>query len=125
MELYSEQNLSDLNNIVERFRTNLKGFFKENHYLLTLLLIAAIVDCFSTIYFMHSVGPAKEIHPLIRQLGFIVGPTGGPILGKLLQVCFGVPVLIYLKKHSAHILAFTAVMYSWAAVSNFLTYMIF
>ena len=123
MEIYSEQNLRDIENITSRFRKNLKGFFAEYHYLITLLIIAAVVDAASTIYFMHIVGPEKEIHPIIRELGFAYGPTLGPIFGKILQIATGMIAVIYLRKHAAYILAITAVMYSWAATANFLGFM--
>ena len=125
IQLYSEQNIIDLNNIHSRFNRNLKGFFEENHYYITLLIIAAIVDGASTIYFMHLVGPEKEIHPVIRELSFILGPTSGPIAGKLLQLSIGMIATIYLRKYGSYILVITAVMYSWAATSNFLSYMVF
>ena len=63
MQLYSEQNLRDIETIANRFKRNTQGFLNEHHYLITLLIIAACVDAASTIYFMHTVGPHKEIHP--------------------------------------------------------------
>lgn len=125
MELYSEQNLRDLRAIKTRFQRNSKNFLKENHYLITLLIIAAAVDAASTIYFMHIVGPQKEIHPIIRELGFILGPTVGPIFGKFLQITVGLFAVVYLRKYAKHIIAITAVIYSWAATANFLAYLNF
>lgn len=125
MKLYSEQNLRDLNRVYARFQNNAKGFFKENHYYITLLIIAAVVDAASTIYFMHIIGPEKEIHPMIRFLAFEFGPTIGPIVGKLLQISLGMFAVIYLKKYAIHIIVITAIMYSWAATANFLAFMYF
>ena len=125
MELYSDQNIRDLRAIKIRFQRNSKNFLEDNHYLITLLIIAAVVDAASTIYFMHMVGPQKEIHPIIRELGFILGPTLGPIFGKILQITVGLVAVIYLRKYAKHIIAITAVMYSWAATANFLAHLNF
>ena len=125
IRLYSEQNIIDLNNIHSRFSTNLKGFFKVHHYYITLLIIAAIVDGASTIYFMHLVGPEKEIHPIIREMSFFFGPTKGPIFGKIFQFSIGMLAAIYLRKYAKHIFVITAIMYSWAATANFLSYLDF
>lgn len=125
MQLYSEQNLRDIETIANRFKRNTQGFLNEHHYLITLLIIAACVDAASTIYFMHTVGPHKEIHPIIRELGFMLGPTVGPIIGKIIQIIVGMTAVIYLRKYAKHILAITAVTYSWAATANFLTHLNF
>lgn len=83
------------------------------------------MDAASTIFFMHTVGPHKEIHPIIRELGFALGPTAGPILGKILQILIGMTAVIYLRKYAKHILVITATMYSWAATANFLAHLNF
>ena len=123
MEIYNEENLNDIKNIGQRFRTNYKNFWQEHHYYVTLLIIAAVVDCFSTIHFMHIIGPEKEIHPMIRELSFLLGPLHGPILGKMLQVSIGMIAIIYIKKYSILLIVITAIMYSWAATANFIAFM--
>ncbi|MCH2208671.1 MAG: hypothetical protein MK132_22760 [Lentisphaerales bacterium] len=125
MQLYSEQNLRDFNNIASRLKRNSQDFIIEHHYFITLLIVAASVDAASTIYFMHTVGPQLEIHPVIRELGFILGPTLGPILGKILQITVGMSAVIYLRKYAKYILVIAAVIYSWAATANFLTHLNF
>ena len=122
MELYSDKNKKDFMTAVNRIRTNAGEFLRENRMLIYLLIIAGFVDLLSTIYFMQHVGPHKEIHPIIRHLGFAYGPVVGPSLGKFAQIFLGLFAVLYFRKYGKFILAFAAVMYSWAAVANFLAY---
>ena len=122
MEIYSEKNRQDIVNAVNRIRGNAGEFLVENRRLIYLLVIAGFVDLLSTIYFMQIVGPYKEIHPVIRYLGFEYGPVAGPAIGKFAQIFLGMFAVLYFRKHAKFLLAFVAVMYSWAAVANFLAY---
>lgn len=124
MELYSERNKQDVVKVFSRLKTNYQGFYEENKGLIFLLIAAAVMDCLSTIYFMHEVGPAKELNPLIRYLGHSFGPLYGPIIGKYLQISVGMIGVIYFRQIAKHILVFTACMYSWAACANFIAFMI-
>ena len=72
---------------------------------------------------MQTVGPQKEIHPVIRYLGFAYGPVVGPAIGKFAQIFLGLLAVLYFRKYARFIIVFAAVMYSWAAVANFLAYM--
>jgi hypothetical protein len=122
MELYSEKNKQDIVTAVNRIRGNAGEFLIEHRRLLYLLVIAGFVDLLSTIHFMQIIGPEKELHPIIRYLGYEYGPVIGPSLGKFSQIFFGLFAVLYFRKHAKFILAFVAVMYSWAAVANFLAY---
>ena len=124
MELYSEQNKKDVLRAFTRIRTNYQGFYEENKGLIYLLIAAAVVDCLSTIYFMHEVGPSKELNPMIKYLGYSLGPLYGPILGKYLQISVGMIAVIYFRPLAKHILVITACLYSWAACANFIAFMI-
>lgn len=124
MELYSEQNKQDVLKAYSRIKTNYQGFYEEHKGLIFLLIAAAVVDCLSTIYFMHEVGPSKELNPMIKYLGYILGPLYGPILGKYLQISVGMIAVIYFRPLAKHILVITACMYSWAACANFIAFMI-
>ncbi len=51
-----------------------------------LLLLSAVLDALSTIYFMNKVGPHIESNLLVRQLSYSLGIIWGPVLGKILQI---------------------------------------
>ena len=123
MEIYSEQNKQDILKFFTRIKSNYDGFYEEHKGLIFLLIAAAVVDCLSTIYFMHEVGPAKELNPVIRYLGYNLGPLYGPILGKYLQISVGMIAVIYFRNLAKHILVITACLYSWAACANFIAFM--
>ena len=124
MELYSEQNKQDVLKAYTRIKTNYQGFYEEHKGLIFLLIAAAVMDCLSTIYFMHEVGPSKELNPMIKYLGYSLGPLYGPLLGKYLQISIGMIAVIYFRPLAKHILVITACMYSWAACANFIAFMI-
>jgi len=124
MELYSEQNKRDVLKAYTRIKTNYQGFYEDNKGLIFLLIVAAVMDCLSTIYFMHEVGPSKELNPMIKYLGYSLGPLYGPLLGKYLQISVGMIAVIYFRPLAKHILVITACMYSWAACANFIAFMI-
>ena len=122
VQIYSDKNKHDIMAATNRIRENAGQFMMENRKLLYLLVIAGFVDLLSTIYFMQTVGVHKEIHPLFRHLGFAYGPVVGPILGKFAQIFLGLFAVLYFRKHAKLIIVLAAVMYSWAAVANFLTH---
>lgn len=124
MLVYSQQNKEDLLKVYSRLKNNYQGFYEENRGLIFLLIAAAVMDCLSTIYFMHEVGPSKELNPLIKYLGYSFGPLYGPIIGKYLQISVGMIGVIYFRPLAKHILVITACMYSWAACANFIAFMI-
>jgi hypothetical protein len=123
MEIYSEENKRDILKAFKRFRNNADGFWFEHRKLIYLLIIAGFVDLLSTIFFMQEVGPHKELHPVIRYLAYSYGPIYGPIIGKFSQIFMGVLAVIYFRKHAKFVIVLAAVMYSWAAVANFIAFL--
>lgn len=124
MLVYSQQNKEDITKAYTRLKNNYQGFYEDNKGLIFLLIAAAVVDCLSTIYFMHEVGPSKELNPLIKYLGYSLGPLYGPVVGKYLQISVGMIAVIYFRQFAKHILVITACLYSWAACANFLAFML-
>ena len=124
MLVYSQQNKEDITKAYTRLKNNYQGFYEDNKGLIFLLIAAAVVDCLSTIYFMHEVGPSKELNPLIKYLGYSLGPLYGPVVGKYLQISVGMIAVIYFRQFAKQILVITACLYSWAACANFLAFML-
>jgi len=123
MEIYSEENKRDILKAYTRFRNNSEGFWYEHRKFVYLLIIAGFVDLLSTIYFMQVVGPHKELHPIIRYLAYSYGPIIGPLIGKFSQIFLGTLAAIYFRKHAKFVIVLAAVMYSWAAVANFIAFL--
>ena len=123
MEIYSERNKEDLLTAVRRYQNNINGFWMSHRKLIYLLIIAGFVDLLSTVFFMETAGTHKELHPMIRFLAYEYGIIWGTLLGKFTQIFMGTLAVIYFRKHAKLILVFAAVMYSWAAVANFLAYL--
>jgi hypothetical protein len=123
VEIYSEQNKVDFLAAVSRYQNNVNGFWMEHRKLVYLLIIAGFVDLLSTVFFMQTVGIHREIHPMIRLFAYEYGIIWGTLLGKFAQIFMGTLAVIYYRKHAKLILVFAAVMYSWAAVANFLAYL--
>lgn len=65
---------------------NIKASFINYWYLWVLLLLSAILDFASTIYFIHFEGIEKEANLMIRWLAYSLGVYPGVALGKLLQL---------------------------------------
>ncbi len=123
MDICSEENKRDILKAFKRFQDNSDGFWFEHRKLIYLLVIAGFVDLLSTIFFMQTIGPHKELHPMIRYLAYSYGPVLGPIIGKFSQIFLGTLAVIYFRKHAKFLLVLASVMYSWAAVANFIAFL--
>ena len=123
MIIYSEQNKEDFLTIISRYQENAIGFWEEHRKLVYLLIIAGFVDFVSTVYFMQNYGIDKEVHPLIRYLAYECGPITGTLIGKFAQISMGTLAIVYIRQHAKLILSIAAVMYSWAAVTNFISFL--
>jgi hypothetical protein len=60
--------------------------FEQYRPFFYLLLYSAILDAFSTIFFMTLIGPSYETNLFVRYLSYSCGIVVGPILGKVLQL---------------------------------------
>jgi len=104
--------------IVERFRTNWRGYVREYRVFLILTVLAALADAASTVYFMLRAGSDAEGHPAIRVVAAVMGPVLGPIIGKLCQFIVVVALTVYLRRWAACIFVAVIVLYTWAAWYN-------
>ncbi|MFG0248035.1 MAG: hypothetical protein ACF8OB_04040 [Phycisphaeraceae bacterium JB051] len=102
----------------KQFTTNWQGYWQAYHWMFTIALIAASLDVATTIYFMHLEGPAEEVHPVIRNISLLIGPTIGPMIGKSLQLASLMLVTIYLRSLAGYIYFTTIAMYTWASWYN-------
>lgn len=104
--------------IFERLQENRRGFVRQHWLLLTLMILAALGDMGSTMYFMHTEGPEAEGHPVVRLVSIVLGPILGPVAGKLCQLAAAILVTIYLRRWAAVILATVTILYAWATWYN-------
>ncbi|MHC4540236.1 MAG: hypothetical protein ACYS74_10710 [Planctomycetota bacterium] len=107
-----------IRDIVERFRTNWKGYVHECRFLLILTVFAALVDAISTMHFMLEAGPGAEGHPAVRLVSTALGPVFGPLVGKLCQFVAIIALTVYLRRWAAHIFIAVIILYIWAAWYN-------
>lgn len=107
-----------INDIVERFRMNWRGFLRRYWIFITLTTLAAVADMFSTVYFMHVEGADMERHPTIRLLSLFLGPMFGPVVGKLWQLAAVFAVTVYLRRWAVYIFVTVIILYTWAAWYN-------
>lgn len=61
--------------------------FRQHRVLFVLLVVTAIMDAFSTRFFMQRIGLHVESNIVVRLLSFSYGTLAGPYLGKFYQVC--------------------------------------
>jgi hypothetical protein len=111
-------NVRNLRDIIERLRTNWRGYIRQYHLLLILTALAATADMVSTIYIMLVYGPEAEWHPTIRLLSSALGPVLGPVAGKLWQLAVVVVLTVYLRFWARYIFATIIFIYTWAAWYN-------
>jgi len=104
--------------IVERLRTNWRGYIREYRVFLILTVLAALADGASTVYFMLRAGADAEGHPAVRLVSAVFGPILGPIVGKLCQFIVVVGLTVYLRRCAAYIFVAVIVLYTWAAWYN-------
>lgn len=60
--------------------------FDRYRLLFLLLIYSAVVDAFTTTYFMARIGPEHELNTAVRTLSYMFGIVWGPLIGKSLQV---------------------------------------
>ena len=118
MQLYSEKNLRQLKAIRIRFGRNNKRFWKRHKYITFILIIAAALDCISTMHFMLLDGIDREIHPQIWLLSTWLGPIWGAVVGKIAQLVLGIPVTIYVLKYARLIIWTATALYLFAFWHN-------
>lgn len=112
------EQVQTIHDVAERFQTNWQGFFHRYKILITLTIFATVADMLSTIYFMHIEGVSAESHPMFRMLSLFLGPTLGPIVGKLWQLT-GIGVLtVYMRRWAFYIFFAVIILYTWAAWYN-------
>ena len=107
-----------IHDIIERFKANWRGYLRRYWIFLVLILLAALADMFSTVYFMHVEGADVERHPTIRLLSVFLGPMLGPIVGKLWQLAAIFAVTVYLRRWAVYIFVTVIILYTWAAWYN-------
>ena len=110
--------LIQLKLIGRQFRQNWPDFWVDFRFSLYCLLIAAALDVISTHHFMSLGGPQIELHPYIRFLSIHFGIIWGPIIGKLSQLLFGLPVIIYLRRYAAWLIWSATLLYLSAFCFN-------
>ncbi|MCM8536629.1 MAG: hypothetical protein NE334_11895 [Lentisphaeraceae bacterium] len=118
MEKAISENRAALTKIKERFVNNSKGFFEKYRFLIMLLVITALLDAFSTFCFMYVIGPKYELHPVVRELSYLLGPLVGPFLGGFLKISLGICAIIYLRRFEKQLLGLACLLYSYAFMHN-------
>jgi len=104
--------------VIKRFRENWTGYIQEYRFFLVLVVLAALADMASTIYFMLKEGPQAEGHPAVRLVSMVFGPVLGPILGKICQFLFIIIVTVFLRRQAVYIFVAVIILYAWAAWYN-------
>jgi hypothetical protein len=110
--------IRSMKDIMQRFRANWEGYIREFRVFLIFMVIAAVADAASTVYFMLRTGPDAEGHPAIRMISAVFGPIFGPIASKLFQLTAVVALTIYLRCWAIYIFVAVIILYAWAAWYN-------
>lgn len=118
MEKLISENKAALDKIKARFIANSQGFFDKYRFWIVLLVITALLDAFSTFCFMYVLGAKYELHPIVRELSFMLGPLVGPFLGGFLKISLGLCAIIYLRKFEKELLVLACLIYSYAFMHN-------
>jgi hypothetical protein len=118
MEAMIAENKVALKKIKQRFIKNAQGFFETYRFPILLLAITALLDAFSTFCFMYVLGIEQELHPIVRELSFWLGPLVGPFLGAALKVGLGIVAIIYLRKYEKQLFFLASIIYSYAFMHN-------
>lgn len=109
---------SALQNVLDRFRQNSVGYFRDYRVPLCLIVITSVLDGISTIYFMAAEGADSEVHPAVRLVAQFLGPVAGPIMGKACQFVAILLVTVYLRRQAKYIFLVVIILYAWAAWYN-------
>ena len=104
--------------VVDRFRRNSAGYFREFRLFLAITFVAALLDVLSRIHFMKLEGPDQEVHPAVRIVSNVFGPVAGPVVGKLCQLGAIILVTIWLRPQAKYIFLVVVVLYCWSAWFN-------
>lgn len=115
------ERIRSIDDVVERIRANWPGYVSAYSILLVLVVLAAVADALSTVFFMLIRGPEEEAHPLIRWMAVTLGPVLGPLLGKFVQIVALVAVTVYLRRWAVFLFICATVLYAWAACYNILS----
>jgi hypothetical protein len=83
---------------------NLKASIINYRFLWMFLIISAVLDFLSTIYFIHFEGIEKEANLVIRWLAYTIGLYPGVALGKSLQLLSALAFSALSLKYSRAIL---------------------
>lgn len=107
------------NQIIDKFRENSRGFWKDYHWLIIIFALAITLDGCSTIYFMVRDGTEAEFHPAIQFVSErILGPVGGPLFTIIFKLAAGILVTIYYRKLAVYIFLAASIISMWAAWYN-------
>lgn len=118
MEKAIQENKAALKKIKARFIANSEGFFDKYRLYIVLLIITALLDAFSTFCFMFVLGAEYELHPIVRELSFMLGPLIGPFIGGFLKISLGLCAIIYIRKYEKQLLGLACLIYSYAFMHN-------
>ncbi len=126
IQVYSEENIRQLNAIRLKYLHNCKGFLTKFRIPIYFLIITAALDCMTTSHFMLLCGVQMEAHPLVRYISMLFGPIWGPITGKFCQCVPGLFAIVFVRKYAGIIIWSAATLYLFAAWYNiFLTTNVF
>lgn len=86
---------------------------------LVLLVIAAGLDLFTTLWNIRAYGPSIEVHPVQRFVVHALGVEAGVPIAKLIQVGFVIVVSAWWTPWCRWVLIVCAVLYALAAANNY------
>jgi hypothetical protein len=104
--------------VLDRFRLNSVGYFRDFRVPLCLIVMASVLDGISTMYFMAAEGADSEVHPVVRLVSQFFGPVAGPVLGKACQLLAVLLVTVYFRRQAKYIFLAVVLLYAWAAWYN-------
>jgi hypothetical protein len=113
-----KENKAALLKVKERFINNSQGFYEKYRFWILMLMITALLDAFSTFCFMYVIGPKYELHPIVRELSYLMGPLVGPFVGGFLKISLGICAIIYLRRFEKQLLVLACILYSYAFMHN-------
>jgi hypothetical protein len=104
--------------VTTRLRTHRVNYVRDLRGFLLALLLAALADGLSTVWFMRVDGVEAELHPVVRGAAAVLGPWLGAALGKAVQVVAIVLVTLYWRHLAKLLLGTASLVYLWAAWYN-------
>jgi hypothetical protein len=118
METMITENKAALAKMKVRFLKNREGFLEAYKFPIMLLAVTALLDAFSTFCFMYVLGIEFELHPMVRELSYWLGPLVGPFLGAALKIGLGIVVMIYIRRFEKLLFWTASIIYSYAFMHN-------